>query len=184
MVSTGSTHAGLESDLTVGESERRQAGGGVGLVPPAVGRLLSGRPVERAAVGLDHDAVVGCEEVDLVSVHVDAGQQVREARAARDRQEVALELRAGEREGPPVDDQLELGETRPPRGGLELGSQRFELDEFAQVGLVEGRFDLVAGKAGGEVDERGGGCRDRDAVVSGGVYVSAAVDPDAGGARA
>ena len=83
---------GLEAHLPVGETERRQAGGDVGLVSHAIALLLSGRTVISQAVGLDDEAQIRPVEVDLEAVQPDPGLRQPQARPPGDPQEEALEL--------------------------------------------------------------------------------------------
>jgi hypothetical protein len=75
--------------------------------------LLGGRAVVAEAVGLDDQLQVGPEEVDAEVVHALAGERLRQAGPQRNRDEQALELGIGEREGADVEDANQLRRSRP-----------------------------------------------------------------------
>ena len=105
----------LEAHLGVGEAQRRQPGGGVRLVAHAIACLLGGGAVVAQAVGLDHQAEVGPEEVDLEPVQALARQRQRQAGLLDQRQEAPLELGVGEAEGAPVEQRPQPPDPGCPR---------------------------------------------------------------------
>jgi hypothetical protein len=58
----------LVTDLCAREAESLEAGGGMGLVPPLVHRLLRRGAVVAKAVGLDDETQIGPVEIDAISV--------------------------------------------------------------------------------------------------------------------
>ena len=84
---------GFVLDLVVGEAQRSEAGGSVGLVAEGVAGLGGGGAVVAPAVGLDHQAEVRPVEVDLEAVDHRFGQRRREARPGGDRPEAGLRAR-------------------------------------------------------------------------------------------
>jgi hypothetical protein len=151
----------------MGEAQRRQAGRRVGLVAEAVPRLLGRGAVVSQTVGLDHQSELGPVEVDLEAGHETAGLRQRQPGGIYNGQEPPLELGVGEPEGPPVEGPLEDPEagTAPQLG--ERLPQIVGRDQVEPVSLVDGRLELPAGETGGEIDERGCGAADRDAVAAG-----------------
>jgi len=99
----------------MGEAERRETGGGVGLVADSVPELLDGRAVVAQAVGLDHQTEVWPVEVDLEPVHPLACEGRGQTRAFGDGEEEALEVRVGEGEGLTVEDGGEEADARDAR---------------------------------------------------------------------
>jgi hypothetical protein len=83
-------------DLPVREAQWSQAGGGVGLEAQGVSGLRRGSAVVAPAVGLDDEAEVGPEEVDLELVDHDFGERDRKAGPCRKWAEEAFQLVVGE----------------------------------------------------------------------------------------
>ncbi len=81
---------GPMEDLRVGKAQGPQAMPRVSLVPAEVHRLLGGGAVVAKAVGLDHEAQLGPEEVDPVTAEPALGVGRRQARLADDREEPPL----------------------------------------------------------------------------------------------
>ncbi len=102
---------GVVRDLAVGEAERRQAGGEVGLVPLAILRLLGRSAVVGEPVGLDDESEIRPEEVDAMTRNRLLGEGKAEAGSGDEADLLAERLRvdpiqgpAGE-VGPPVDEE-------------------------------------------------------------------------------
>ena len=98
---------GIERDLRVCEPQWGEAGGGERLVTAAIPGLLRRRSVIAEAVGLDDEAEIGPVEVDPEAMEPDLGPRLREAGAAGDRDEAALELGVGEKKGAAVEEATE-----------------------------------------------------------------------------
>ena len=93
----------LEPDLPVREAKAGQARRRQRLIAHTVLGLLRGRAVITQAVGLDDEAQVRPIEVDPEATDVGLCAGFGETGTACDGQEVALELRVGESEGPAIE---------------------------------------------------------------------------------
>ena len=128
--------AGFVLDLVVGEAERGEAGGGVGLEAEGVAGLGRGGAVVAPAVGLDDEAEVGPEEVDLELVDRlwSAASADRRLWRAGGR---AVQLVVGEAEGVLVEHVAKGANARLARVVLEGLAERVGIDHVALVGLVD-----------------------------------------------
>ncbi len=136
--------ARLVRDLVVREAQRRQARGDAPVVARTVGRLLHGRAVVAQAVALDDEPELRPVEVDPVRPEVALRARLREAGAARDRDEEALELGVGEDEGGRVEDGAQGADAGATLLVGERGTQRRLLDEVAAVRRVDGGLEALA----------------------------------------
>ena len=151
--------AGLAADLGVRKPQAGKAGGGHRLIPSSVASLLDLGSVVAEPVGLDDQAQVPPEKVDLEAGDADAGLGTRQAGTPNQPQEPSFELGIGQREGVAVEKRTEGGDAvlaRPPR---DLVAQRFGVDQVELVGDVDGRFEATRRDLGREVDERAGRSR-------------------------
>ena len=96
--------AGFVLDLVVGEAERSQARRSVALEPQGVAGLRRRRAVIAPAIGLDDEAELRPEKVDLEFVDHDFRQRHRQPGDGRERAEEPFELVVGEAEGVLVED--------------------------------------------------------------------------------
>jgi hypothetical protein len=76
---------GLMADLPVREPQRDEPRGGVSLVTQPIARLLRGRAVVAKAVGLNNQAELRPEEVDVVPVDASLRMRAIKSSAAGDR---------------------------------------------------------------------------------------------------
>lgn len=84
--------ARLVLDLTMGEAERDQSGGGVGLVAEGVAGLGGRGAVIAPSVGLDDETELWPKEVDLESVDDGSGPREGEPSSEGEGEEEAFEL--------------------------------------------------------------------------------------------
>jgi hypothetical protein len=75
----------LVPNLGVGEAQRRQAGGGVGLIAQAIACLLTRRAVIPKSVGLDDQSEIRPVKVDFEAVQLATRLRERKPSAADDR---------------------------------------------------------------------------------------------------
>ncbi len=158
---------GRVGDLPVGEAEDPVAGGGVDLVAPGGAGLLGGGAVVAQAVGLDDQAVVGEEEVGLITEEMVLGQRDRQAGRHRQGTEEDLQVRVREAEDVAVE---EGGE--PLHAGLALvaverGAEGLGIHEVELVGLVDGALEAQVVEFGRQVDQGLDRIGDRDAAPPG-----------------
>jgi hypothetical protein len=142
----------------VGEAQGAQAGPCVGLVAAEIHRLLGRGPVVAEAVGLDHEAEVGPEEVDPVAAESTLRVWHRQAGVADDREEATLERVRRPTEGLRVKDPFQPTDPGTLRLFVKRRTEPMGADQVEPVRLVDGIFDLVVGQASREVDQ------DRDRV--------------------
>ena len=71
---------GLIADLSMGEAERREPGGEMGLISGVVAGLLGGGAVIAQPVGLDHEPQIRPEEVDPKAIQTLARERKRAVR--------------------------------------------------------------------------------------------------------
>jgi hypothetical protein len=139
--------------LAVGEAERREAGGGVGLVAEGVAGLGGDGAVVSEAVGLDHEPEVGPIEVDLEAIEWVLGQRWRQAGGGGEASEARLELGVGEAEGQPVKQLAKRPDAGLAGALLQGGPQRLGVNQVELVRLVHSALEAVGGKLSAEVDE-------------------------------
>ena len=153
------------------------------LVAQSVAGLSGWRAVVAPAVGLDHEAEVRPEEVDLEAVDHLFGLWERETCSQRDRTKEKFEFVIREPEGMTVEEGSQGGDARLAGAVVEGGTQRLGVDEVALVRLVHCPLEPADGEFGCEVDQRldwlGEGDVQADADV-GLAEGGAAADPDAG----
>ncbi len=147
---------GFVSHLPVREPETCQPRRGMGLIPAAIARLLDGSAVVGEAVGLDDQTQIAPVEVDDEPIQADAGLRLGQARAPRDREEPALQLRFGQYERVAVEEVAEHLDPALPRPRGELGSELIGADQVQLVGLVDGALEAGEVQFDGEVDEGAG----------------------------
>jgi len=103
---------GFIFDLAVGEAEWGQARCGVALEAEGVAGLGGRGAVVAPAIGLDDEAEVGPEEVDLEFVDELFGERGRETGGRGDRAEEEFQLVVGEPKGVLVEDRAEMADAR------------------------------------------------------------------------
>jgi hypothetical protein len=91
-------------DLVVGEAKWPASREPVRVVPGVVAILLRRRPVVAQAVGLDHEAQFGPDEIDAVSVEHALGLRNGQARPPYEAEKAPLQLAVGQAEGAAVEE--------------------------------------------------------------------------------
>jgi hypothetical protein len=164
---------GFAFGFLVGDAE----GGVVGVeeftVAPAVSLEGDGGGVEGAAVGLDYEAVVGPEEVDLDAAIGDLDRGIekrgREVAMEEQRQHLGLEgafkaafLGDGRRTSPVVDESAQRLHPAPPRIHRRL--DRRDVEDLPLRRPLEAASQRPVAHGAGKVDERSRGARAGDAI--------------------
>lgn len=155
---------GTMEDLRVAESQGAKAAPGVRLVASEVHRLLGRGAVMAQAVGLDHEAEVGPEEVDPMRAELALRCRPGQAGLPHDREEPSLEPVRRPAERLRVQEPLQAADSRPLRLPVERPAKSMRPDQLEPIRLVDRVFQLVVGKAGRKVDEDRDRIADRDAV--------------------
>jgi hypothetical protein len=152
---------GAMEDVGVGEAQGAEACTQVRVVAPDVRGLRRGGAMVAQAVGLDHEAVLGPEEIDAVAAEAPLALGQGQAGGTDDLAELALQraLRATVRLG--VEQGAQPGDTWALGVAAQGGPQCVRLRQAEPVGLVHRLFDFVRRQFGGEVDE------DRDRIGEG-----------------
>jgi hypothetical protein len=155
---------GLEANLSVGKPHRRQPGSGVDLIPAPISRLLKRRAVVTQPVRFDHEPELVPEEIHSEPIDHYACLRDRQARAAHQPQEPALELRVREPERAPIEEAAESRDAGLASHSLELSTQAFGIYPVVFIGLVQGGLDCGLGKSGSQVHQSAHGIGQRNSV--------------------
>lgn len=155
--------------LPVGEAEGGQPRGGMCLITHAVPCLGDRRPVIVETIGLDDEAEIRPEEIDLEPVDVGFRQRGREARALGDRSEEHLQVGIGEAKGIPIQQVAKRPDPGLARVAMESDSQFLWIDQIPLVSVVDRPLEGPEGEFGGEVEQGAGGTGNGDAAAPGDV---------------
>jgi hypothetical protein len=168
--------------LVVGEAQRDEAGGRVGLVAAPVSGLLRGGSVVAETVGFNDEAEIRPVEVDVIAVDPLLGERSGQSGLAHDRKKEALELGGGKLEIVAEEGPAEDADAAPGRLRLKCSEEGGWGNPVEAVRFVDGVLELPRRENGGEVDEGEYGTRGRDASVGGDVsrIEAATVRPDRG----
>lgn len=153
----------------MGEAERRETGGEMGLISNTVAGLLCRGAVVAQPVGLDYKPQVRPEEVNPKAVQVLARKRGRQARPRDERQEESLQVRVGEAKGAPIQELAQSGNPAPSRICVEGDAQRDRVDQVKPVGLVDGTLEAGGIEAAREVNQGESRLRHRDALMAGNI---------------
>lgn len=124
-------------DLPPGEPLHPQAGTGEGRLALAVALEPVVCGVGGEAVGLDDEAVVAPEEVDLQSCHPRVGLGARDSRTVDEREEASLQ--GAPRHLPSPDRRSQRGRSRPPCVVIHEGEEGVPPDEPLRLSLPDAR---------------------------------------------
>src|SRR3982750_968090 len=141
----------------MGETERGQAGRGVGLRAEGVAGLGGRGAVIAPAVGLNNEAQVRPEEVDLELVDHVFGQRGRQPRGGSERTKEPFQLVVRKAEGVLVEDVTEEAYARLARVLLKFPAQRVGVDHPELVRLVDRALQRLRPRNGGKVEEGANG---------------------------
>ena len=145
---------GFVLHLPMGEAERGQAGGGVFLEAQRVAGLGGRSAVVAPAVGLDHEAKVGPEEVDLEFVDLDFGERRGESGGCGDGAEEEFQFVVGEAEGVLVEDRSERTDAGLARVVVEGLAQGIGIDDVSLVRLVDRALEGLRPRGRRQVEKR------------------------------
>ena len=171
----------LVAHLLVGEAQRCEPGGDMGLVPQVVASLLGRSAVVAQAVGLDDQMQLWPQEVDLEAVDPDFRLRQWQADVPGQGQEKALEVGASQTEGAAVEPCAQASDAPLARVALERGTKLRWGKEIEPVRLVDHALHGQPIVAGREVDQGLRRTRHRNAVVEADILppeAGAAVDPN------
>src|SRR3954470_16753437 len=158
---------GFVLHLVVGEAKRGEPGGGVDLEPECIARLRRGRAVVPPAVGLDDEAEVGPEEVDLELVDNDFRLWRRQAGCFGQRAKEPFQLVVGEPKGVLVEDPAQRADASLARVVVKRVTQRLGVDHVALIRLVDRPLEISRAHHGDEVEEGSNRSGEGDAKTTG-----------------
>lgn len=150
-------------DLVVGEAQWGETGGGVGLEAEGIAGLGRRGAVIAPAIGLDDEAEIGPEEVDLELVDHLFGQRDRKAGGGGNRPEEPFQLVIREPEGVLVEDLAKDPHARLARVVIERPAQCVSVDHVQLVRLVDRPLNGLRTRDSGEVEESADGLSHWDA---------------------
>ncbi|HEX3608841.1 MAG TPA: hypothetical protein VHU14_04115 [Solirubrobacterales bacterium] len=155
------------TNLSMGEAERREPGGKMGLISNPVAGLLGRGAVVAQPVGLDHKPQVRPEEVDPKAVYAPARKRGRQARSRDEWKEEPLQVRVGKAKGAPIQKLAQYGNPGPSRIYVEDDAQGTRVDQVKPVGLVDGTLEARRVETAREVNQGESRLRHRDALMAG-----------------